>query len=374
MKNSIMEYRNEKIRNILKTHDLGAVLFCNGALYRWDSWLTGSEAIPILAPFGRLNLFLETAQAELICRCAYTNHPCDFPHYQLFDCSEFPELFGGRIGIVNPEGLLKITRDQILECYPGTEFVDLTMDFRKARAVKCDAELEALKEAAEIYDHAVTAAAEWIRPGMYERDTAVELRSWLQKNGGGVYMLEEDPNATTALHICSAPQGERTESGALRYPGHLYRKGDRVNLRMNGYLDVGGCGAIGRCFTIGKADGETAACWQRTVKMQQEIAEWIRPGRSLASLAEMITRGAEDERNGFRWGKNCVFGIGCARSEAPQCMDETRDMEIREGMALVIAPSLYPEGQEPYCCMDMFRVSAEGCVRLSASSQEMIEV
>lgn len=67
-----------------------------------------------------------------------------------------------------------------------------------------------------------------------------------------------------------------------------------------------------------------------------------------------------------------VYGIGASVYEAPRNTDSTRNEPLREGMALVIAPKICPEGKDPYCCMDVFEVTATGARRISVGSRELV--
>ncbi len=372
---NIMAFRKEQIRHILTDRGLNAVLFCNGIRENWDSWLLGSTEIPILQPFGRVNLFLATAEGEVHCLCAYTNHPCDFPHYPLFDCTQFDELFSaGRIGIVNPECLLKLTRDQLAEHYPALSYENVTTEFLAAKARKCPEEVEGLRRAAKIYDRAFVLMPWLLRAEQTEAQIAVELRSRLGTLGAEVVELSEDPNASMLVTLTSAPDGEASVPEPILYPGRRLQVGDRVNLGVNGYLAGGFSAALGRCYVLGKASDEARRCWELTVKAQHVAAELMRPGTTIASAVDQVTSGLL-QANGFSsMGENCIYGIGCSRSEAPRFVDASRDMPLESGMTLVIAPKLTSPGKDPYCCMDMYQVTDQGCVRLSGTKQELVEL
>lgn len=372
---TVMTFRKEQIRRILTDRRLSAALFCNAIRENWDSWLLGSTEIPILQPFGRLNLFLATAEGQVHCLCAYANHPCDFPHYPLFDCTQFDEIFSsGKIGIVNPECLLKLTRDQLSEHYPALQYEDVTADFLAAKARRCPEEAEGVRRAAQIYDRAFVLMPWLLRPEQTEAQIAVELRSRLGTLGAEVIELSEDPNASILVTLTSALDGGESVPEPLMYPGRRLQVGDRVNVGVNGYLAGGFAAALGRCYVLGRASDETKRCWDMTLQAQHMAAELLRPGTTIASAVKQVTDGLL-EKNGFSsMGENCIYGIGCSRSEAPRFVDASRDMPLEEGMTLVIAPKLTLPGKDPYCCVDMFRVTEHGCERLSKTKQELAEL
>lgn len=374
-RDAIISFRRGLIRDILTAKKLKAVLFCNGIRENWDSWLLGSCEIPTLQPFGRLNLFLATAEGEVHCLCAFTNHPCDFPHYPIFDCTQFSGLLEpGRLGIVNPDCLLKMTREQIASYYPTLIYEDLTAEFLAAKAKKCEEDRGAAHRAAQLYDRGFALMPWLLRAEQLEPQIVAELRRRLGTLGAEVTMLGEDPTATTLVTLTSAPDGGSAVSEPILYPGRRLEIGDRVNVCVNGYLRGGYAAALGRCYVLGRASEEARRCWDLTVQAQQRMAELLRPGATIAAAVSQVI----DELlcpNGFStMGQNCVYGIGCSRSEAPRNVDASRDMVLETGMTLVIAPRLMLPGKDPYCCMDMFQVTDQGCIRLSRMEQDLIEL
>lgn len=372
---AILNFRKGMIREILAEEGLDAVLICQGIRENWDSWLSASEEIPTLQPFGRLNLFLVTAAGEAHCLCAYTNHPCDFPHYPLFDAADFPELFAQkRLGLVNPECLLKVTRDNLEDNYPGLTYVDVTEKFLRAKARKCPEEVAGLRAAAQIYDRGFTLMPWLLRAGQTELQITAEFRRRLGTLGAEVAFLGEDPNATTLMDLTAAPQEGDSIPEPIPYPGYRLQAGDRVNLCVCGYLKGGFAGALGRCYVLGQAGAETRRCWDLAVQAQHRAAELLKPGATIRAVVEQVEQELV-RPNGFdSMGENCIYGIGCSRTEAPRLVDGSRDFPVEEGMTLVIAPKLTEPGKDPYCCMDMFQVTADGCVRLNQTKQDLTEL
>lgn len=374
-KEAILQFRREMLRNILAEQRLDAVLICQGIRENWDSWLLGLEDIPVLQPFGRLNLFLITPRAETVCLCAYANHPCDFPHYPLFHAADHRALFSSkRLGLVNPECLLKCTRDDLEHEISGLTYVDVTGEFLRAKARKSPEEQRGLAAAAEIYDRGFALMPWLLREGQTELQITAEFRRRLGIIGAEVAFLGEDPNATTLMRLTAAPEGGTSVPEPIPYPGYRLRWGDRVNICVNGYLKGGFAAALGRCYVLGKASAETRRLWELTVQAQHHAARLLRPGATVSAVVEQVEREVLEPNGLSSMGENCIFGIGCSRSEAPRMVDASRDFVLEEGMTLVVAPKLVPPGEEPYCCMDVFRVTPEGGLRLGRTGQELVEL
>ena len=53
-----------------------------------------------------------------------------------------------------------------------------------------------------------------------------------------------------------------------------------------------------------------------------------------------------------------IYGIGASVYEVPRNVDSTRTVPLTEGMTLVIAPIIQPQGKDPYCCKMCIRDSS----------------
>jgi Xaa-Pro aminopeptidase len=372
---TILHSRSEKLCRIIEAEKVDAVLICQGIRENWDAWLTGSTEIPVLQPFGRLNLFFIFPQGEVEALCAYPNHPCDFPHYPLFRGEDYGDRFPNkRLGLVNPECLLKCTKDDLERQLPGLCYVDVTQQFLAAKANKCPEEQTGVIEAAKIYDRGFALMPWLVREGQTELALTVELRRRFGTLGAEVTFLGEDPGATTLIHLTAAPQDGRSIPEPIPYPGYQLRQGDRVNLCVNGYLKGGFAAALGRCYVLGKATEETQKMWNMTVELQHRAAERLQPGITLGQVMDQLERELRQKDSAVSLGANSIYGIGCSRSEAPRAVDSSRDMKLEKGMTLVVAPKLTLAGKDPYCCMDVYCVTENGGVRLSQTEQTLVEL
>ncbi len=368
----IMQSRREKMRRILKDRDLAGVIFFNGIRENFDSWLLAAEDIPVLQPFGRLSLYLVDADGGVQPLCAYENHPCDFPHYPLFPPALLtPYIKDHRIGAVNPECLLEVTREQLMGFDPLLSLVDVTDDFLAAKAGKSPGELEALKSSAKIFDNIFTAMPWYLREGQSEMQLAVDIRRTIGDLGVKNHMLCEDPMATTLVELTSAPKDGPAAGDDFPYPGRLLQENDRVNICVSSYLHGGFSAALGRCYILGEATEENRRYWALAVQAQDIAAAELKPGATVAAAVKKLNDTLLTPNGLAPATGNCIYGIGCSRCEAPRNVDATRDMELKAGMTLVVAPEIAMPGKDPYCCMDVYEITDNGAVRLGGTSREL---
>lgn len=377
----IIAYRRGKFAELLTSKGLHHALILNPGREKFNTWLIGREAAaegppewgmtPTLPPFNRNSMYIAPVEGDVIRVSALIPHPTDAAQYPLLEPAQYPDVFDReKIGIVNPECLKKVVLDKILAYHPGIEFVDITREMNELKAVKYQEELEKAKAAAKIMDRAFGTLYLILRDGMSEHQASVELRWRLSQLGAS----EQDLQNMSVVRLTSAPDGGAAAEEPMLYPGRSLQVGDRINVSCTSYLPIGICGALGRCYIMGKASLEAKDYWSLALKAQDAAAAAAKPGATLAQIEELVNReilipaGVEEDHSAF------VYGIGCDRYEAPRNVDATREMPLEAGMLLVIAPSVKPHGKDAYRCMDVFTVTETGAVRLSGTPRDLVEL
>lgn len=371
---NILTSRKGALAQLMCDRNLAGALVCLASREGLDSWLLDKKECPVLPPFGRLSLFLIGSTGEVTARSAYAGHPCDFPHYPLFDGEDVRALIQNhRLGIVNPEKLLKLTLEQLKAVDPAIELVDITPEVLELKAQKTPEERELLRKNAVFMDRLFGMVPWLLRPGETELEAAVSLRRTLDDFGLKNTGMEEDTLASSDLMLTSSPQ-DAPCGEVLDWPGRRLQTGDRVNLALRSYLHGGFSGALGRCYTIGEATEQTRRWWELTCRVQDMLADALRPGDTIAQAVERVNRELTEPAGLVPLGADCVHGIGVSRSEAPRYADASREMQLKAGMMLVIAPRIAPPGQDPYCCMDVFELTTDGAARLGKTTRELREI
>lgn len=378
---NIIKIRREKFATLLHAKGLQHALILNPGREKFNAWLIGREAAaegpaewgltPTLPPFNRNNAYIAPAEGDIIRVSVLTPHPTDAAQYPILEPTQYPEVFGAdKIGIVNPECLKKSLRDKILAAYPDLEFVDITAELNCLKAEKSEDEVALAKAAAKIMDRAFGTLFLILRDGMSEHQASVELRWRLSQLGAS----EQDLQNMSVVRLTSAPDGGEAAEEPILYPGRSLHVGDRINITCTSYLPIGACGALGRCYIMGKASQEAKDYWALALRAQDVAAEAAKPGATLAEIEKKVNEDVLLPAGVAADHSAWLYGIGCDRFEAPRTVDSSRDMPLRAGMTLVIAPKVIPLGKDPYQCMDVFTVTDNGAVRLSGTSRELVEL
>lgn len=177
----------------------------------------------------------------------------------------------GRIGMeldgyfLSPKAVMELARAR-----PKSEIVDTTMLINLVRAVKSDAELAYMRQAAIVADAAMQAAFEVIRPGVRECDAMAQIVA-AQIAG----TTEYGGHAPSEPVLLSA--GKRADSPHLYWSDDPFEAGSSINVELGGvraHYNVG----LARTLSL----GSPPAALQRLVEANSEAMDAalaaVRPG------------------------------------------------------------------------------------------------
>lgn len=362
---SVKKDRIERVLDLMKIKEVDAVLVSACYLGNLDTWLLAKEKMPLHLPYNRNNLCLVTDDGTVTEYCAREPHPTDWGKFPLITEADL-NLKGKRIGLVNPTYLKKVVWDGLIEKY-DVEFVDISDDFHLLKMKKTPEETAGIQRAADLFDKVFTAIPLLLTGEHTEREIAASLRNCLREMDAEC----EDLQTSSMLTITSAPDGERSVPEPIEWPGRSVTYGDRVNIRVNGFMPGGYASALGRTYILGEPSEEAGKFWNMAVKAQDLIAENARPGATVSDLMKLFEEKILVPEGLSAGSELQIYGIGAAIYEAPRNVDSTRDIPLEEGMTLVIAPTITPPGKDPYCCTDVFMITPSGAVRLNGTSREL---
>lgn len=365
---NIKNSRILRVTEFMKAQHLDAILVMNCYLGNWNTWLTGSERMPLHLPYNRNNVCFITPDGEVKQLCARAYHPTDWFKFPLLENTKLPDtLKNGRLGLVNPSYLKKTVLDHLVVTYPGIQFVDVDTEFHQLKMEKTEEEITRIENAAALFDRVFTTLPLLMTNEPTERDLVVALRDRMREMNAEC----EDLRSSTMVTLTSAPDGGPAVPEPIPYPGRRITYGDRVNVLVNGFMPGGFASALGRTYILGEPTAEARAYWDLAVKAQSLLAEKAVPGTTVASLMEILEAEILVPNKLTLSNSMQVYGIGAAIQEMPRNVDCSAMYPLKEGMTLVIAPKICPEGKDPYCCMDTFVVTKDGAKRLSTTTQAL---
>lgn len=236
----------------------------------------------------------------------------------------------------------------------GTDFVDVDPDFMALRRNKSPFEVELLRRAGRIVDHALEATASYLVPGVSEREVAARLEFEVATTGG-------EPDVACVISGIDDPI-------PIRMPtGRVLEAGDTVMIDLvagfSGYQ-----ADISRTFVLGTPTPKQQLVWDTVTEAYAAAVRQLQPGtrcrHSHAAAVEVI------ERAGYDLVHRIGHGIGLATSFEWPSLD-TEEAPLMAGMTICIEPGIYTPGAGNMKLEDDFVITATGAEALTHATREI---
>lgn len=229
------------------------------------------------------------------------------------------------------------------------------------RAVKDEDEISAVKAAQKITDDAFSHLLTFIYPAITEREIALELSYFMQKQGaqGNSFDIIAVSGTSSAL-----PHGKcrnlTISEGFLTIDfGCIY----------NGY-----CSDMTRTLSVGKASEDMRRLYQTVLQAQLSAIPFIREG-ALCKDVDAVARGVI-ERAGYHgaFGHSLGHGVGLDIHELPNLSPRQTERRLKAGNIVTVEPGIYLEGKYGCRIEDMGVVTEDGFENLTKTPKELIEL
>lgn len=199
------------------------------------------------------------------------------------------------------------------------------------RAVKDEAEIEAIKKALSIAETVFTRIFDSIRPGITEKEAAWLIEKEMREAGAESMsfptIVASGPNSALPHAIPS---------------DRAFKEGEPIlfdwGARLNGY-----CSDISRTIIIGKPDELFDKVYKTVLDAQQKAIKAIRPGIGSRSVDETARKHIENMGFGKRFGHGLGHGTGLSVHEHPR-LSPLLDSILETGMVFTVEPGIYIPG------------------------------
>ncbi|HBT47163.1 MAG TPA: Xaa-Pro dipeptidase [Peptococcaceae bacterium] len=229
----------------------------------------------------------------------------------------------------------------------------------KLRLTKEGAEIEVLRQAISIADRAFDHILPYLRPGVRERDIALELEYFMRREGAGGAAF---PTIVASGPRSALPHGVAGERRLA--PGDLV------------VLDFGAvCGGyhsdLTRTVALGPVTPEQRRVYDKVRTAQSLALEGLRagvPGREVDARARSYLEEAGFKEN-FSHGLG--HGVGLEVHEGPS-LSPGAEEPLEAGMVVTVEPGVYIAGWGGVRIEDVALVAPEGCRVLSQATREFL--
>jgi len=269
----------------------------------------------------------------------------------------------GRSRVACSESHLTVTQKRALETLAGKKvrWVNDESTVEKLRAVKDPAELDVIREAAELISDVFGTVVKIVRVGMSELDLAAEIEYAIKQKG-----------ASGASFETIVASGRRSAWAHARPTSKLLRRNEFVVLDQGAILR-GYCSDMTRTVFVGKAPSRARSLYQAVLDAQQAAKEVIRPGVEAGEVdraARTVLRQAGLARY---FTHSTGHGLGLEVHEMPR-LGKGDGTVLQEGMILTVEPGIYVEGFGGIRIEDDVVVTAKGATDLTTATRDLLEL
>ncbi len=239
------------------------------------------------------------------------------------------------------------------ECIPEEGIIE------QLRIVKSKTELMILQKAIDIAEEALLKTLAYVKPGVYERDIAIELEYLMRRCGAD----------DKAFHTIVA-SGAHAALPHAQPRAVAVKNGDMLLIDF-GCVYQGYRSDITRTFFIGK----TSAAWRRKYNAVRDAADnaFLQlhagvSGRDMHHTAQEVLRKNKLKKY---FTHSLGHGVGLEVHEAPS-LAERYDHAIPENAVVTIEPGVYLPGKGGIRIEDMVVVGEKKSIRLTTFPRELI--
>ena len=228
------------------------------------------------------------------------------------------------------------------------------------RSVKEQEEISAIRIAESIGDKAFSHILDFIKPGVSERDIALEIEFYMRRNGAE--RLSFDTIVATGAHG-AMPHAEPDD--------RLIQAGEFVVLDF-GCVYKGYSSDMTRTVCVGKATDEMKRVYDTVLRAQMSSLDMLCRGAIPCDVHNNAQR-IIDELYPGAFGHSLGHGVGLDIHEQPN-LSPKNDKPLMSGNVVTVEPGIYLSGFCGVRIEDLVVIDGHNIVNLTLSDKKLIEL
>jgi len=230
---------------------------------------------------------------------------------------------------------------------------------RSLRMHKISFEVDCIRRAQAIAEQAFGHMLGFIKPGMSEREIALELDYAMLRDGAQAVSFE---TIVVAGENGSKPHGVPG--------GRPVQQGDLLTLDFGAVVD-GYHSDMTRTIAIGEPDEEQRKIYDIVLEAQQAALAKLAPGVPCKEIDAAARSVIENAGYGEHFRHGTGHGVGLEIHEAPSLSRKSKDV-LAAGMVVTVEPGIYLPGKCGVRIEDMALITETGYENLTRTGKEMI--
>lgn len=351
-------HRADRVRATLGERELDGMLVSHLVNVRWVSGFTGTNALCVVAADGALTFitdfrYTEQAEAEV--------EGFERRRGKRDLLADAADVVSGRVGFEDSHMPVR-TWERLRELLPkGVELVGTRGLMEGLRAVKEDAELDAIRAAARLADEVVEAVVLGDGlAGRTERDVARSIERELRERAA-------EPSFPPI--VAAGAHGARPHAE----PRDVEIPRDTLAVVDWGAAADGYCSDCTRTFATGRVRDEDVEVYELVRDAQERALSAVGPG-AVCQEVDAVARTAIDEAgHGEAFGHGLGHGVGLEVHEEPR-LTQGADGTLAPGNVVTVEPGIYLPGRVGVRIEDLVAVTDAGHEILSGLPKALTEV
>lgn len=350
--------RIKKLREYMSKNNLDAVWITKSENMRYYAGFTGTEGSALVTEKECFFFadFRYTKQATAQC-VGYEIKTISFdkPVYDYLK-----ELAVGQVGFED-EAMSVSQYKQLIKVVDENRLHGLKNALTLLRAIKFEDEIELIRQAAAIADKGFEYVLGIVKPGMTEKELALELEFFMRRQGASG--LSFDTIVASGIRS-SMPHGVASDK--------VIEANDLLTLDF-GCIYKGYCSDMTRTFVVGKASERQRALYHIVLDAQLQVLEGIKPGASCRELDAISRKVIGEAGYADFYGHGLGHGVGVEVHELP-ILNPKSDFILEKNMIITDEPGIYLPDFGGVRIEDLILVTENGYELLSRSPKEFIEI
>lgn len=352
----------ERMNEILVKKDLDAILVSNGFNMTYLSGFSGATGYLYISKERKLiftdsryttQARLESGAFEVVEMNAKQGYSELIQKYMLMDKAE-------KIGFEDQD-FIYADFMKIKEVCQAREWVALGCELSNLRIIKRPDELEKLAMAESIGDEAFSYILTILKPGMTELEVAVELEGFMKTHGAS--------NLSFETIVAS---GVNSSMPHARPSNKVIEEGDFVTMDF-GCVYEGYCSDMTRTVVVGKASEKQKEIYNTVLKAQLAALDGLKAGKTGKEIDAIARDLIGDAGYGTYFGHGLGHSVGLEIHEEPRLSPGNPNI-LQANCIETVEPGIYIPGFGGVRIEDMVIVTEDGCINLTHSPKELIEL
>jgi Xaa-Pro aminopeptidase len=265
-----------------------------------------------------------------------------------------------RIGI-EAEFVTISLMEKLKDILPGAVFKPVEKVIESLSIIKDDNEIKKIKKAVKISEKAYRDTLSVLKPGVRERDIALELEYKMKYYGAD----------SSAFDIIVA-SGQRSSMPHGVASDKKLRKGDFITIDFGCFFQ-GYASDITRTVVLGKAGKKQREIYDLVLEAQIAACKAVKPGLACSRLDGVARDIIMKAGFGDYFGHGLGHGIGLIVHDLPQLNARSSDT-LKPGMVITVEPGIYISNWGGVRIEDDVVVTESGGQILSKLPKELVEL